>query len=108
MRCSKCGAESPDNTRFCPVCGNKLQSDWAAGSDSPDLDNAGPRPENAPRHLLDFQGWAKPRRVGRYLEASLYAVVLLAGVTYSLVSGRTWVLYPLIAVLALAAWLRRL
>jgi len=109
MRCSKCGTESPDTERFCPVCGHKLQSERPNAPETPTTENAGPRPADEPRRLLDFQGWTTPRRgLGRYLEACLYAVILVAGVTYCLLSGRTWPLYPLIAGLALVAWLRRL
>lgn len=108
MRCNKCGTESPDAVRFCPVCGHKLQSDRQAGVDEPGEDGAsGTFRENS--RLLDFQGWAKPGRgVGRYVEACAYAVVLAGGVAWYLYSGVLWPLYPLFAVCALAAWLRRL
>jgi len=108
MRCNKCGAEAPDSDRFCPVCGHKLQSGHAGEASSPETDeNAQVSPDT--HRLLDFQGWTRPGRgSGRYVEACLYAVILLAGVVWCLKNDLTWPLYPLIAVLALTAWLRRL
>ena len=75
------------------------------------------RPEIAPQdeasrqasHLLDFQGWTSPLRgLGPYLEACLYAGVLAVAVVVCLALGVLWPLYPLLAVLALVAGLRRL
>lgn len=108
MRCSKCGTQSPDATRFCPVCGNKLQSDRSPGPGGDDGTAAGGQTE-PPRRLLDFQGWVSPRRgLGPFIEASVYAAALLAAVVVCVVYGHFWPLYPVIAVLALVAWLRRL
>ncbi|KHK03071.1 zinc ribbon domain-containing protein [Desulfovibrio sp. TomC] len=59
--------------------------------------------------LLDFQGWTSPLRgLGPYVEACLYAGVLAVAVTACLLTGVLWPLYPLLALLAAAAWLRRL
>ena len=75
------------------------------------------RPEIAPQDeasrraasLLDFQGWRSPLGgLGPYLEACLYAGVLAVAVGVCLWLGLLWPLYPLMAVLAVAAWLRRL
>ena len=108
MLCNKCGTESPDSVRFCPVCGHKLQSDRISG-DAPDAEGPEGRATRESRRLLDFQGWARSGRgSGRYLEACLYAAVLVGGVVWSLVSGLTWPLYPLIIILGLVAWRRRL
>ena len=106
MQCTKCGAKSPDDTRFCPVCGHKLQSDRQAGADEvgPAGDDTSPG-----SRLLDFQGWTKTGRgLGPYVEACAYGAVLTAGVAWYLYSGLFWPLYPLLVVCALAAWLRRL
>jgi hypothetical protein len=109
MRCNKCGTESPDSLRFCPVCGNKLQSDRQPGTGSTDAEDTPGGPDGSSRRLLDFQGWARSGRgSGRYIEACLYAVILVAGVVWCLKTDLTWPLYPLIAGLGLAAWLRRL
>lgn len=67
------------------------------------------RADRESSHLLDFQGWASPLRgLGPYLEACLYAGALGAGVAVCLWTGVLWPLYPLLAVLAGLAWLRRL
>ena len=71
-------------------------------------DAAGPdaRPDS---RLLDFQGWKNPLfGLGPYFEACLYAGVLAAAVAACLAVGLLWPLYPLLAVLALVAWRRRL
>lgn len=108
MRCNKCGAESPDRIRFCPVCGHKLQSGRENHEDAPDEAGTGDAPRPASR-LLDFQGWARPGRGGgRYVEACVYAALLGGGVAWFLYSGVQWPLYPLVALCALAVWLRRL
>lgn len=109
MLCNKCGGEIPDDERFCPLCGHKLQSGRVRGQAAPDDDGASPpTPEDAPR-LLDFQGWARQERGGgRYVEACIYAALLVAGVVWCLTAGVLWPLYPLLAVLGLVAWLRRL
>jgi hypothetical protein len=105
MRCNKCGAEIPDNVRFCPICSHKLQSGRFADAEDTGEDNA----PTGPSRLLDFQGWTKPGRgAGPYIEACIYAVVLAGGVTWCLTTGVLWPLYPLLGVLGLAAWLRRL
>lgn len=107
MRCSKCGTQSPDTTRFCPVCGNKLQSGRGPGGNEGTEEES--RPEEPGRHLLDFQGWGASRHgFGRYVEASVYAAVLSAGVVGCLIYGHFWPLYPMLGVLGLVAWLRRL
>ena len=60
-------------------------------------------------NLLDFQGWESPLGgLGPYLEACLYAGVLAAAVGVCLWLGVLWPLYPLMAVLGVVAWLRRL
>ncbi len=108
MRCNKCGTQSPDTVRFCPVCGHKLQSDRESRENAPDPGDGTDTPNPVSR-LLDFQGWADPRRGrGRYLEACAYAAVLAGGVAWYLATGILWPLYPLVAVCGLAAWLRRL
>ena len=108
MRCNKCGTQSPDDVRFCPVCGHKLQSDHVGESASPKTDDLPERPAEI-RRLLDFQGWAKSGRGGgRYIEACCYAVILVGGTVWCLKIDLTWPLYPLIAGLGLIAWLRRL
>lgn len=108
MRCNKCGAESPDRIRFCPVCGHKLQSEREAHEDAPGTPDAD-GPARPASRLLDFQGWARPSRgSGRYVEACLYAALLGGGVAWCLYAGLLWPLYPLVAVCGLAAWLRRL
>jgi hypothetical protein len=110
MRCNKCGSDIPDAERFCPICGHKLQSDRSpAGGEAGEDGAAASDTPGASRRLLVFQGWSKPGRgSGPYIEACVYAVLLAAGVVWCLVSGVLWPLYPLIAVLGLAAWLRRL
>lgn len=109
MRCNKCGTQSPDSVRFCPVCGHKLQSDRQPGTEGADTEGHAGNPEGSSRRLLDFQGWSRSGRgSGRYVEACLYAVVLLVGVVLCLKNDLTWPLYPLLAALGLAAWLRRL
>jgi hypothetical protein len=106
MLCNKCGEQNPDEARFCTVCGHKLQSGHQAAPDVPGPDDT---PGRDSRRLLDFQGWARPGRgSGPYVEACIYAAVLVAGVVWCLLDRITWPLYPLIAILALAAWLRRL
>jgi hypothetical protein len=106
MRCTKCGLPNPDDARFCENCGHKLQSDRHAGPPPPGPEDT---PGQDARRLLDFQGWARSGRgSGSYVEACVYAVILVAGVVWCLADGVTWPLYPLIAILALAAWLRRL
>lgn len=71
-------------------------------------DNA--RPETRPdSRLLDFQGWKNPLfGLGPYFEACLYAGVLAVAVAVCLAVGVLWPLYPLLAALAMIAWLRRL
>ena len=70
----------------------------AAGSDA-----------RADSRLLDFQGWKNPLfGLGPYFEACLYAGVLAVAVVVCLALGVLWPLYPLLAVLALVAGLRRL
>ncbi|OLN26084.1 hypothetical protein DVDV_2882 [Desulfovibrio sp. DV] len=70
------------------------------------------RPSEAQRQnsrLLDFQGWTSPLRgLGPYVEACLYAGVLAVAVPVCLLTGVMWPLYPLLAILAVTAWLRRL
>lgn len=75
------------------------------------------RPEIAPAserqrqnsRLLDFQGWTSPLRgLGPYVEACLYAGILAVAVASCLLTGVLWPLYPLLALLAVVAWLRRL
>lgn len=69
-------------------------------------DDEPPRPSS---RLLDFQGWASPLRgLGPYLEACLYAGALAVAVGVCLWTGVLWPLYPLLAVLGVVAWLRRL
>jgi hypothetical protein len=89
----------------------------APGQGSSGRGSEGDRPEIAPdrrlerdaSRLLDFQGWSSPLRgLGPYLEACLYGGLLAAGVGVCLLTGVLWPLYPLLAVLAVAAWLRRL
>jgi len=107
MLCTKCGAEIADAERFCPVCGNKLQSgrqlvgeDGAAGPAGAAEDKPG---------LLEYQGWgSRERGVGHLAEACAYAAILAGGVGACLWFGMFWPLYPLVGVLALTAWLRRL
>ena len=109
MRCNKCGAIIPDDKRLCPVCGHKLQSGRGPGAGETGGDDAFPPDNGESRRLLDFQGWAKPGRgSGPYIEACVYAAILAGGVIWCLVSGVMWPLYPLLGILALAAWLRRL
>lgn len=63
----------------------------------------------ADSRLLDFQGWKNPLfGLGPYFEACLYAGVLAAAVAVCLAVGVLWPLYPLLAILGLVAWLRRL
>ncbi|EFL49435.1 conserved hypothetical protein [Solidesulfovibrio fructosivorans JJ]] len=111
MRCNKCGANIPDNQRFCPVCGHKLQSGHQSGALEPDgsEDTGGAARGNGTSRLLDFQGWARTGRgLGRYIEACAYGTLLVAGVAWYVYSGMFWPLYPILAICALAAWLRRL
>lgn len=73
---------------------------------APDKARPAPRPDS---RLLDFQGWKNPLfGLGPYFEACLYAGVLAVAVAVCLAVGVLWPLYPLLAVLALIAWLRRL
>ncbi len=73
---------------------------------APDASGPDARPDS---RLLDFQGWKNPLfGLGPYFEACLYAGVLAVAVTVCLVVGILWPLYPLLAALALIAWLRRL
>ncbi|WP_428563794.1 MAG: zinc-ribbon domain-containing protein [Solidesulfovibrio sp. DCME] len=108
MRCNKCGTESPDETRFCPVCGHKLQSDRPPGeTDQGSEHGTAGRREGS--RLLDFQGWTNPGRgIGPYVEACALAVILAGGAAACLYAGVLWPLYPLAAACALAIWLRRL
>ena len=110
MRCNKCGSEIPDEERFCPICGHKLQSDRLSGGEAPEGQDGTPGPGgDRPSRLLDFQGWSRPERgIGPYVEACAYAVILAAGVAACLAAGVYWPLYPLLAVLGLVAWRRRL
>jgi len=119
MLCNKCGTELPDDARFCPVCGRKLQSGRLVGgggdgmgeTDDPSASarmNASTDAEGEPR-LLEFQGWTEPKRgIGPYVEACVYAMILAGGVTWCLLIGILWPLYPLLGILGLTAWLRRL
>lgn len=107
MRCTKCGTQSPDETRFCPVCGHKLQSGRGADAAGPEEGGFGQRP--GPSRLLDFQGWSKPGRgLGPYIEASALALILAGGVAVCQFFGVLWPLYPLVGLCAVLAWLRRL
>ena len=73
---------------------------------APDAASPEARPDS---RLLDFQGWKNPLfGLGPYFEACLYAGVLAVAVAVCLTMGLLWPLYPLLAVLALVAWLRRL
>ncbi|BAH73536.1 zinc ribbon domain-containing protein [Solidesulfovibrio magneticus] len=73
---------------------------------APDKASPDARPDS---RLLDFQGWKNPLfGLGPYFEACLYAGVLAVAVVVCLAVGVLWPLYPLLAVLALIAWLRRL
>ena len=76
----------------------------------PELASDKTRPDIRPdSRLLDFQGWKNPLfGLGPYFEACLYAAVLAVAVAACLAVGVLWPLYPLLAVLALVAWLRRL
>ena len=104
MRCSKCGEALPDDTRFCPVCGHKLQSGREASGGEPAASGEAP----PTRGVLRFQGWLAPERgSGPYIEACLYALILTAGVIWYLVTGVSWPLYLLFVVVTLLAWLRR-
>ena len=100
----------------------ELRGDGAAGTPGPDAGDGRPRtqkPELAPdaanpnarpdSRLLDFQGWKNPLfGLGPYFEACLYAAVLAVAVAVCLAVGVLWPLYPLLAILALVAGLRRL
>lgn len=109
MRCSKCGAELPDQTRFCPVCGHKLQSDRLSGEEEPAAPDGPASGRDVPPRLLDFQGWSRPGRgLGPYVEACLLAVILAGGAALCLYAQVLWPLYPLVGLCGLAIWLRRL
>ena len=98
------------------------RGDGAAGNAAPDGGESRTRPQKpelapdaAPpdtrpdARLLDFQGWKNPLfGLGPYFEACLYAGVLAVAVVVCLALGVLWPLYPLLAVLALVAGLRRL
>ena len=101
---------------------DETRRDGAAGPPGLDAGDGRPRPQNpelAPdksrpdirpdSRLLDFQGWKNPLfGLGPYFEACLYAGVLAVAVAVCLTVGVLWPLYPLLGVLALVAWLRRL
>ncbi|EKO39334.1 MAG: hypothetical protein B193_1958 [Solidesulfovibrio magneticus str. Maddingley MBC34] len=101
---------------------DETRRDRAAGTARLDAGDGRPRPQNqelAPdksrpdirpdSRLLDFQGWKNPLfGLGPYFEACLYAAVLAVAVAVCLTVGVLWPLYPLLGVLALVAWLRRL
>jgi hypothetical protein len=78
--------------------------------EKPELAPDKARPDIRPdSRLLDFQGWKNPLfGLGPYFEACLYAGVLAVAVAVCLAVGVLWPLYPLLAALALIAWLRRL
>ena len=109
MRCSKCGSEVADDLRFCPVCGHKLQSEHGldlGGDVLSVLDGEGPA---SARGQLRFQGWTRHGRgSGPYIEACLYALVLLGGVVWYLATGVSWPLYGVYGLVVLVAVLRRL
>ena len=106
MRCNKCGTESPDATRFCPVCWHKLQSDRLAGENE---SGDGPEGHAEGSRLLDFQGWARPGRgLGPYVEASILALLLAGAAVVCQLAGVLWPLYPAVALCGLILWLRRL
>ena len=95
-------------------------SDQEAGGAPRQTGGGASRPEIAPHapqneasrqasHLLDFQGWKSPLAgLGPYLEACLYAGVLAVAVAVCLWLGVLWPLYPLMVILGVVAWLRRL
>lgn len=109
---------APEEARSAPrptTAGGEIRGD-AEASESPTRPQ---KPELAPdaaspdarsdARLLDFQGWKNPLfGLGPYFEACLYAGVLAVAVVVCLALGVLWPLYPLLAVLALVAWLRRL
>lgn len=108
MRCTKCGAQNPDIERFCLTCGHKLQSGRQTGANDTD-ENGDDATAPSGSRLLDFQGWDKADRgLAPYIEACVYGLVLVAGVGWYLYTSLLWPLYPLLALCALAAWLRRL
>ena len=93
------------------------ESDREAGVAPRQTGDGASRPEIAPQdeatrraaNLLDFQGWTSPLGgLGPYLEACLYAGALAVAVAVCLWLGVLWPLYPLMAILGVVAWLRRL
>ena len=112
MLCTKCGVEIADAKRFCPACGHKLQSGRQAAGESGG-ESGGPAKSDADGGdapgLLQYQGWGeRERSMGALGEACVYAAILAGGVGACLWFGLLWPLYPLVGVLALTAWVRRL
>lgn len=61
MNCTHCGASIPDNTKFCPKCGNVVETFSAADLDEAETSvlNQGSNPYNSERNSYGAgNGWA--------------------------------------------------
>lgn len=101
ITCTKCGEQSPDDTRFCPRCNKKLQSAFQAATPETPTDT----PLGAFKHKgVSADQWKSLKRM---LEAWGYVLVLAAVATGCFLTRTWWPIYPTVAVLGLLAWLRR-
>lgn len=100
--CTRCGASNDDGELLCRACGRKLQS-GRGHTPLPEEEDESPldplSPENLPsaaRHML---------RKG--LEAWAYVLALLAAGLWVAATGQWLVLAPVLALMALLAWFRK-
>ncbi|MBF0482917.1 MAG: zinc ribbon domain-containing protein [Desulfovibrionaceae bacterium] len=95
MICTKCGFENEDRRRFCRECGRKLQSgapDWSEGSAPVQAGG----PERAGGLFASLGRRPAGGGLGRYVEAWIYAFVLIA-LGFSLIRlDQAWLLYLLV------------
>ena len=99
--CTGCGKKNDDASRFCEQCGRKLQSSYkpAAPSD-------GPSPFLAPFTGRGADGELR-LALGRMIEAWIYVLALTGTAAACAWFDVWWPLYPAVAVVGLAAWLRK-
>lgn len=102
MICAKCGENNPDDAYSCQRCRHKLQS------------RRGERREKADDERLELSGelWDEMAefraRLRKYLEASIYALLLVAAALAHVVFDVPWpYVVGAAAAIALVAWLRK-
>jgi hypothetical protein len=102
ITCTKCGAGSSDDTLACPRCGNKLQSSRRAAPSRTD-------PADTPLEPFRHHGVPSDlmRTLKRMLEAWAYVLILIGVAAACIVYRIWWPLYPVVALIALLLWLRR-